>query len=59
MARLRRSRAHVVGTVLNAVSERTGYYYGGYGIGRRRGSYVDGDPDAGGARRSRWKRHAG
>jgi capsular exopolysaccharide synthesis family protein len=62
LARLQRSGAHVVGTVLNAVSERSGYYYGRYGLGRGRKSYADGDPgqdDTPPTRRSRWKRHAG
>ena len=33
-ARLKQSRARVTGSVLNAVSHETGYYYGRYGYGR-------------------------
>jgi Mrp family chromosome partitioning ATPase len=62
-SRLAQSHAHVIGAVLNAVSEEGGYYYGGYRRYAYRYRYSDQDDSetkaAGTAgRRKGWRKRA-
>jgi len=51
MVRLRQSRGHVVGVVLNALSEESGYYYSRYGRQRYYRGYSEDDAAGTAARR--------
>jgi Mrp family chromosome partitioning ATPase len=54
LARLRQSRSHVIGVVLNALSEESGYYY--YRYGKYRYDEGEGKGEAKAPKRSRGRR---